>query len=264
MKRNSLVLILALLAAPSAVHASVLASGSFENGYSQFASNYGGSEIVADSTAPNGTHSLRFNFPAGFTAGNAPDIVTLVPEFFADQEEVYIQYYVKYSSNWIDNPGTNKMVYIWFGDIKNKPNLPVMGHSQWDTSGVWAVLQAGGTISEQVWHSYDYSKFNFTYGVWHKIVLRVKMNTGGNHNGVFQMWVDDVLRINGSNGYFRNSGDSYGITSFQMTPVYGGGGSPVPVTQYMWFDDVIIQTTPFGASSTQLGQPTPPSGLKIN
>ncbi len=270
MNKKSIVLILALLAAPSIVHASVVLSGSFENGYSPFVSNYGGSSVVADSTAPNGTHSLMFTFPSGMTGGNAPDIVTPSPELFASQEEVYIQYYVKYSSNWKDHPITNKMIYIWFGNpVAGKPNLPIMGHSQYG-SGVWAVLQAGTSISEQVWYG---NGFTLSYGGWHKIIIHVKMNTGGNSNGILQVWVDDVLRIDASNGKFRNSGDTYGVTSFQMTPVYGGDSTPVPQTQYMWMDDVIVQTTPFGTSTTPPPapvpppaslQPAPPTSLSIN
>lgn len=256
MRTKLFTLTLAFFILPYFVHAGVLVSSSFENGYGQFDSNYGGSEIVADATAPNGKYSLRFNFTANFPAGNAPDIVSSYN--FADQEEVYIKYYVKYSSNWVDEPLTNKMVYIWFGDHLNKPNLPFMGRSQYG-DGVWAVLQAGGSIPEQVWFG---NNFTLTYGVWHKIVLRVKMNTGGNHNGIFQAWVDDVLRINASNGYFRNSGDSYGVTAVHMTPVYGGGINTGNSLQYMWFDDIIVQTTPFGASPTSI-PPAAPTRLTI-
>lgn len=255
-------LVLALFFVPSFVHAEVIVSGSFESGISPFKSHYGGAEVVSDSTAPNGTHSLRFNFPAGFTGGNSPDIVTPNPENFSSQyEEVYIQFWIKYSSNWVDEPLTNKWVYIWFNNsATGMPNLPIMGHSQYDSNGIWAVLQAGTNgVGEQIWHSYGWGGFTFTYGKWHKVNLHVKMNTGGNSNGILQIWVDDILRINASNGYFRKSSDSYGISSFQMTPVYGGGGTSVPNDQYIWFDDVIIQTTPFGTSST----PTPPSGLSI-
>jgi len=261
MNRKPLVLILALLAAPSIGFTAVLTSGSFEDGYKPFVSNYGGTEIVVDSTAPNGTHSLRFNFRTGCCDGAAPDIVTPNPEFWPDEEEIYVQFYLKYSSNWVDQAATNKWVYIWFGDTLNKPNLPIMGHSQRYPKGSWAVLQAPPTdpaYYEQIW----VSNKDFTYGVWHKMVIRVKMNTPGVANGILQMWQDDVLVLNASNGFFRKSGEKFGITSFQMTPVYGGGGSTPPADQYMWFDDVIVQTTPFGASSAI--QPSSPFKLSIN
>jgi hypothetical protein len=222
-----------------------IARESFESGYGTFKSNYGGTEVVSDSTAPDGAHSLRFNFTADWPAGNAPDIVG--HPGLLDQEEVYIQYHVKYSSNWVDEPLTNKMVYIWFGDQgKDKPNLPVMGHSQWDANGVWAVLQASTVIPQQVWHRYDYSPgFDFTYGDWHRIVLHIEINTPGVSDGILQMWVDDALVIDATNGYFRNADQSsVGVTHLDLTPVYGGGCCVIAA---MWFDDIDM-TGPFERS----------------
>jgi hypothetical protein len=76
----------------------------------------------------------------------------------------------------------------------------------------------------------------------------------GYGNGILQIGWMIFSRINASNGKFK-LGDTYGVTAFQMTPVWGGGA--VPSTQYMWFDDVIVQTTPFGTSSTTTLQPAP-------
>jgi hypothetical protein len=95
-------LALILLLFPVSLHATVIVQGSFESGITPFVSNYGGATVVSDSTAPNGTHSLMFTFPTGFPAGYSPDIVTPIGENFSQQyNEVYVQFYLKYSSNRI-------------------------------------------------------------------------------------------------------------------------------------------------------------------
>jgi hypothetical protein len=41
--------------------------------------------------------------------------------------------------------------------------------------------------------------FNFAVGRWYSIKQRIKLNTGRNHDGVLQLWVDDRQVINRSN-----------------------------------------------------------------
>ena len=267
MKKTLLLLALALLAAPTLVSATVLATGSFEGGaWAPFTHYYDGAALVADSTAPDGSYSLKFTYTSGCCSGSAPDIVDT---HFTSSNEVYIQFYSKYSSNWSWNPIQNKQIYIWT-DANPVINMVLGTYStNGDTINFSTQHNSNATLNQ----FYTSGGWTLTKDVWHKYVVRVKMNSAGSYNGIAQVWVDDILRIDQSGLLIRESGQSsVGINSFAMTPVYGGSGA-VPSTQYMWFDDVIVQTTPFGTSTTPPPapvpppaslQPAPPSRLSIN
>jgi hypothetical protein len=41
--------------------------------------------------------------------------------------------------------------------------------------------------------------FNFAVGKWYQVKQRIKLNTGSNHDGILQLWIDDRQVINRSN-----------------------------------------------------------------
>ena len=50
--------------------------------------------------------------------------------------------------------------------------------------------------------------FNFAVGRWYNVKQRIKLNTGGAHDGILQMWIDDRQVINRSNmGWMREAPD---------------------------------------------------------
>ena len=158
--RLTLILILFMLScsgapqnvSPKSASATVIAQGSFENGLTPFQAFYGGASVISDATAPDGSHSLRIFFPEGCCDGTSPGVVSVNPEFWSDVEEVYVQFWIKYDSFWVDQhtpsdpmAGVNKWIYMWFGDTLNKPNLPIMGHHTYNSmQGITAVLQSPG------------------------------------------------------------------------------------------------------------------------
>lgn len=263
MHRKSLVLILALWLVPCVVHAGVLINASFEDGMSPFGGPYyGGASIVSDSTAPDGTHSLMFTFPSGLYGGQAPDIIN---GNFTESNEVWVQYYVKYSSNWVWNSIGNKQIYMLTGAQGSQDmNFFIMAYSQWGDTINFSTQQPADASLNQTFRS---SGWTLTTNAWHKVVIHVSMNTAGMNNGIAQVWVDDILRIDVSNVLYRRSGQSTGFDQFQMTPVFGGGAENIPTQQYMWFDYVIVQTTPITGSSSASPDasktPSSPSGLMI-
>jgi hypothetical protein len=265
MNKRIMVLILALGLVPGIVHATVLVSGSFEDGTnSPFGRPYGGSSAVKDSTAPDGSYSLKFTYPGGLYGGVAPDIAG---KSFAQTNEVWIQYWFKYSSNWRWNTNMNKQIYVLTGaQGSTDVNFFIGAKTQYgDTMNFSTQHQSGGN------QTFRSSGWDLTKDVWHKVVLHVSMNTAGVQDGIAQMWVDGVLRINQSDVLYRKAGQSTGFSQFQMTPVYGGGQETIPTEQYMWFDHVIVQTTPISEyfsplpvpSTGALKEPAPPSSLMI-
>ncbi len=259
MGRKSLVMILALLLVPVIVHADVLISTSLEDGtHSPFGSPYDGSSVVQDPTAPDGGYSLKFTFPAGLYGGVAPDIVG---KSFPETNELWIQYWFKYSSNWQWNTNMNKQIYVLTGAQSNDDvNFFIGAMSQWgDAINFNTQHQSGGN------QTFRSNGWTLTKGVWHKVIIHAKMNTAGVQDGIAQVWVDDVLRINASNVLYRKAGQSTGFSNFQMTPVYGGGQENISTTQYLWFDHIVVQTTTITGSPylPPANTPVPPSGLRI-
>ena len=235
-------MMLALFAATNSYPADLVYE-SFESGYGMFHSGYNDSDIVSDATAPLGSHSLRFTFPEGFSAGDAPDIVTAS---FSDQQEIWGRVYFKLSSGFSFHPYEQKLVFLWTG----RSNFYF---SIGDTK-IFGCWQGDG----RTYNNYDQP--DISTGVWNR--LDFHMST----DGVVQLWVNDSLTLNLSNVPFNGGA----FDSIAFTPVYGGMGGSVPKTQYIWFDGGQISTTPIGPAAplppppAQGLQPSPPTHLTIN
>jgi len=241
MKRY-LPLILALLLFPITAIGSTLVSGSFESGMAPFGGPYyGGAEIVSDSTAPDGTHSLRFNIRED--TGNSPDIIDGT---WSAQNEIWAQMYIKLSSNYTFPKIADKFIFF------------PTGTSPW-TNGFYIGLMFGKNLSlcsqiawgpgSQNW----YSVVGLTPGTWHKLTFHGVANTPGQLDGVGQLWLDDKLIIDVSNIPYRNTG-GVGFGGMLLENVFGGpAGTRTNYPYYTYYDSVIVQTTPFTG-----GVPSPP------
>lgn len=152
----------------------------------------------------------------------------------------------------------NKLVYLRCGAASYDTNHFIGVRSQWGeavgfstqhntSSGLNQSLRGGGTYAPT-------SVAKPAAGVWHKITLHLVTNTPGTSNGVVQLWLNDVLLIDRSDVLHLVSSDSGGWRYFSMTPVYGGGVETINATQYLYFDDIKVQTTAFGTSTDS----TPP------
>lgn len=230
-----------LFVAPS--HSATLLNESFESGYGVFTSEYHGTSVVSDTSAPNGTHSLMFTFPSGMSGGNAPDIVY---KYFSSTSEIYSRWYFKLSSGYKFHPYEQKMVFYW-GDISGPGNFYISIGS-WGSNRMFGCIQGDGTTYR------NESGPQIQSGRWYKVDVHL---TAG---GIFQLWLDDVLILN-------FTGIPLGAwNSMQFTPVYGGDSTSVPSKQYIWFDGAQVSTTPIGSTSPvpTAPPPAPPFGLRIN
>jgi hypothetical protein len=84
----------------------------------------------------------------------------------------------------------------------------------------------------------------FQTGRWYQITSRVKLNTGNNKNGIYQLWLDGDLIEDRRNIRYRNN-DQALIDSFHFETFFGGSGpSASPSSaQTVRFDDVRVGTT---------------------
>ena len=54
-------------------------------------------------------------------------------------------------------------------------------------------------------------------GTWNKLKYRLKLNSVGNSDGVFQLWVNDELKCNYSNMNYRGTYSNYGWNHLMMS-----------------------------------------------
>ena len=217
----------------------IIEETSFEGSWGTFAPNYGGADVYLDPAAQDGSYSLRFTFPTGFPGGDAPDVVSAT---FPAEDEVYIQFYFKLSANFQWHPITQKLIYFRCGQSLLNDTNHMLSVGYWG-NGVSVVTQHNTGVDDQEFHWGDISEI--TKDVWHKIVLRVAMNTPGQYDGVLQVWFDDSPAMDRSDLLWLVAADHGGIYEFQFAPVFGGLGSSVAETMYLYFDNLIMQDGPF-------------------
>jgi hypothetical protein len=85
-------------------------------------------------------------------------------------------------------------------------------------------------------------------GRWYCIEMRVKLNTPGQSNGIFEVWVDDALQVSLTDINWIGScevgpGKLYGINAFYLENFCNNG---VKGTQVRYFDNLVISRKKIG------------------
>ena len=81
-------------------------------------------------------------------------------------------------------------------------------------------------------------------GEWYAVEIHVKLNTKGNTDGIFQLWIDDALVVSMTNvNWIGSYDDPYGINCFYLEN-YCNNGVPHDMTRY--FDNLVISRSRIG------------------
>ncbi|MGL5866268.1 MAG: polysaccharide lyase [Dermatophilaceae bacterium] len=104
-----------------------------------------------------------------------------------------------------------------------------------------------------------------TRGTWHTIEFRMKLNTPGQADGIWQGWLDGTLAGDYRDVNFRSSPDA-NLNSVYFSTFHGGSSGAGNLPTNIWwpsrdvrasFDDIQVSETPFtgvaGATSTSAG-----------
>jgi len=202
---------------------------------------------------------LRFTYPNGFQDGYSPDRIHASVN---PTSEMYAQFYFKFSGNFTFHSVANKLLYIDVVDQSGTRvadnvvtyNYPYVTLPPGQTHAMSWGTQFSNPLqgAQQMWGT----TAPVQKGVWHKLKIHLKMNTGTNQNGIFRMWMDDIQILNATNVLYCNSPNPR-ISSFKLDPVYGGQTNPrsaKPHEDYLYYDAVKI------ASTDIIDPPTPPLG----
>jgi hypothetical protein len=138
--------------------------------------------------------------------------------------------------------------HVWQGSSSNLALDPATGVASDGTtlmtSGyndfahyTWLGLAEGAT---QV---YDSSH----QGRWQCIEAHIKLNTPGQSDGVFELWVDGNLDAQRTGLNWRGSFTAYGLNHVTLENWWNGGVAPK--TEYRYFDDFMLSTRRIGCGS---------------
>lgn len=198
----------------------------------QFSSN-GGTIVSSDS--PDGGGMLQYRIPAGIADGSESARVWYSSS--SNISEVYIQFYHKYSSDYTSHPIGEKILYLYSDGERES-------HGELGTLYGDTVFQVYGTNYDLI--AYNTGNGRPIKGVWYKYNIHTIRNSSpGSHDGILQVWINDVLKINRRNIMYFGPGTTLtGWKDFDLSDSYGGEGGANPSTSYTYFDDFIISTTP--------------------
>ena len=206
--------------------------------------------------------TLRITTPAGMTS-NAGQQIAGASIAFDSEDEMWAQYYVYYPSDYTWHPIAEKISgWDWPSNTTN--NLLLV----WGEENLLMAPQLGWTKYIEFTSNTGYNPYQ-TKNHWYKFKEYVKMNTAGQFNGVYQLWVDDRMVMNYSNVPYRNTGDKSGFTKFVELLVWGGQGGNITLradmhqyrgTSVVSSQDIIYPQT--GSNPTGY-KPMSPSNLII-
>jgi len=217
--------------------------------------------IVTDSSSPDPSSSLRITYPDGWPDAREP--AHCYKGLSTDYEDIYVQYYFKYSPAYQFHGVDNKQTYYWLGSSSSNWYLSVRGSQK-----ISLVTQTYNTARYNSNTGYDPI---INPGTWYKITARFKMNSPGVLNGICQVWINDTLVMNHTNiGYRSSTQSGMGMKQATITPVFGGSSGIFKTqTDYQWYDRFII-TTDQSELSVQSGgsviapEPNPPTIISVN
>lgn len=217
--------------------------------------------------SPSGGCALQFVYPAGtystsFGGGRAE--VTFATAY----DELWIGHWNWYPSGFVFHPNGTKMDFLILADrgqFNHLGNMAVgwKGSPTAPTSVASNQILWGPTTQD---FAVDYTAQTNTW-VW--VEEHFVINTPGQADGLYEFYVNDVLKGRHTNVPYRDSSVTRGWGSFVHTAEWGGGGGTMPVTQYWWVDHTVISTTRIGrsGSASPVRDSTPPAspvGLRIH
>lgn len=224
-----------------------------------------GSYLAGDPSAGGLKLSIGRN-PANYNGrGRLPD---------RDFSEVYWRFYMKTSSNWIQNGQKLTRATVF-----TAPNWSqaAIGHV-WEDSptGLGLALDpASGVVGSNVvttgYNDFEHLRWlGLRKGIvqvyapenrnrWFCMEVRMKLNTPGQADGVFAFWIDGNLQAETRTLDWRGSYTGYGINTVMLENFLTQGA---PQTQQRYMDNFVVSTAPIGCYGNEV-RPNPPTDLRV-
>jgi hypothetical protein len=234
---------------------------------------------IVNTYSHSGYRSMRAWYPANDTGAMARAHLGFTDANIPWLDTIYVRYYRMFPNGWIYNPdrpmhtisihagqvsqdgmSTDLTVYEDNNDSTHKSNLVAK-----------SVYQSGLIVPEgkiYVSGTYPVIPFNvaspvpFVNGVWYEIQFMVKMNTPGQQDGQFKLWINGLLVTDQQNLFLRdNNHSNLKFRHLFFAPNYPPAGPTQAQSNYI--DDVVISKSyiPSMGSITDITNPSPPTNL---
>ena len=241
-------------------------SGFFGDNYHDFTDENGRLERV-DTDARNGQFSLRQTYraageqSAGYffrTFGRSP--VNSQSHSTEDIREVYWRMYVKHPADFIGFPDKLSRATVFASPNRAQA---MIGHLWLEESErqVWMLDPASGTDEAGVLQTTRWNDAaNIRYlgqqhatlpvrrNVWQCVEARIVLNSPGNADGIFQMWIDDQPVAGTETLNWLGSYSDYGINAV-MIESYWNAGAPTGQSRYI--DSLVIAKQRIGCTDAR-------------
>ena len=158
-----------------------------------------------------------------------------------ESETILFSYSIRFKEGY-DFVRGGKLPGLGGGKSNTGGNAP-SGRDGWSSRFMW---RSGGRLSAYVYHADQPTKYGehfdaskkFTAGRWHRLKMRVSMNTPGKRNGSVSGWLDDEKVIDVDNLRFRDV-SSIKIDKILFETFFGGSGASYAPTrnEYVDFDE---------------------------
>lgn len=202
----------------------------------------------------------RGPFPAGTIIDNYGDFL------FGDNrsvrgpkvEEVWLSLYSKFDPGIVWPSSSQKIAIFNLTDPSSGDRL-YQAYVYVRSNGEYAVDKS----NIATWQFFGYyqnangAPVGVRLGQWDKLKLHVKLNTPGQSNGVIQLWVNNVLKIDYNNVNIRES-TTYGVNKL-IFGSYATRESPSAGVQ--WWDTIKVSATDPDGTTAVL--PNPPTNVRV-
>ncbi|MFO1499490.1 MAG: hypothetical protein U1G07_14025 [Verrucomicrobiota bacterium] len=180
-------------------------------------------------------------------------------------QEIFWRVYVKHEAGWQGNPAKlaratclsgkdwsqGFIAHVWGGKGNVLCIDPATGIR--DSRRVTTRYNDFSNLTWLGWRQGQTPIFgSIESGRWVCVESHVKLNTPGNGDGVFELWVDGKLEASRTDLDWHGKWTDYGINAVFLENYWNQGSTK---KQARWFDDLVISTKPIGPI-TALNPPT--------
>ncbi len=220
----------------------------------------------------NAGKSLRTRFQAGEvgaggikkTFGRNPmDYRGLGVRKNEDFREIYWRHYIKHEDGWTGNPAKLSRASVFAGNNWSQAMVAHVWGGHQDNLAIDSVrgVNADSNVVTTKYNDFEnYSWLGLKQGStqlfetdesgrWVSIEARVKLNSPGQSDGVFTLWIDGQLELTHDKLNWVYSYDDFGINAVFLENFWNSGS---PVEQERYFDDFVISTSPIGLAKSPL------------
>ncbi len=181
----------------------------------------------------------------------------------SDYRELYWRLFVRLQPGWRGG-GADKLSRAFIFSSSTTWAQAMMAHvwsgGDASTSDQLGIDPASGTNEAGAVQTTQYNDFaNFRWlgakfsdnpmfnqsraGTWYCVEARARLNDAGSENGVFQLWIDDVLEAESLDLNWVGAYNDFGINAVFIENYWNDGS---PADQERYFDDLVVSTDRIG------------------